>query len=129
MKYRPLEALDKINEPLKRKTPLTFEERMLIENYISQGYSLTQISKKLSRGANTIVTEVRKNGGRDNYKPLEAHKRNELVLKTANEIRSIEQKNKVNPYVKISDRVDFLEMQIEILVDSIKQLREQNEKD
>jgi len=43
---------------------LTLKERQLIERYLKEGYSCGEISKLITRGKNTISTEVRINGGR-----------------------------------------------------------------
>lgn len=105
----------------KNNTPLTFEERQYIEAHIKVGLSSSKISKQLKRGKNTVVVEVRKNGGRKLYTALVAQQNTER--------RRIEGYEKVRTYnlgrknpVSCSQRIEFLEMQMEILSESVKEI-------
>lgn len=105
------------------RSPITLEERIVIKKLIDQGYSLTKIAFEIGRGKNTVIVEVRKNGFRDHYDPYEAHKKRETSRLEGNKKRSDSVKGKnFNPYVSMSQRIGNLEMQIEILTDSIKEL-------
>ncbi len=57
--------------------PLGYEEQCLIRKMIDQGYSLSSIAPILKRGKNTIVLEVRKNGGRIKYEAKSAQEQAE----------------------------------------------------
>lgn len=54
---------------------LSYDEREEIEKYIKRGESLTEIARILARSKNAIVTEVRINGGRDEYSAVSAQAR------------------------------------------------------
>lgn len=106
-------------------TPLSFEERKKIENLLKHypSYSLSQISIRINRGKNTVICEVRKNGGRENYtaekgqqKSYETHQRKIQRLKTINAF--------TDPNRPIRDKIDALSMQIEILFDMVKELQQ-----
>ncbi len=57
---------------MKFNSPLTLEERNKIKEFIEVDYSLSSISRLIGRGKNTVVQEVRRNGGRENYNPQKA---------------------------------------------------------
>jgi len=108
-------------------TPLNFKERMILERYAPTSESCRAISLILKRGKNTVVTEYRRTGGRQNYTA-------EIGQKYADDQRSFrsEHLSKLNagqetPYISMRRKMEDLEMQIEILCDTIKQLREKND--
>ena len=103
----------------KRKSlPITFEERKLVEKYAKQGISGNQIARLLKRSLNLINCEFKRAGGRENYSAKESQR---LSEKTKEEkYKRLSKMNKgriVNPNVK---RIENLEMQIEILHETIK---------
>lgn len=53
---------------------LSFDERKQIEKLLENTYSCGSIARTLGRGKNTIVSEVRINGGADAYNAVEAQK-------------------------------------------------------
>lgn len=59
-------------------TYLDIDERMKIELLISQGLSTPKICKALGRSITCIYQEIGNNGGRQNYKAIEANKRSSL---------------------------------------------------
>jgi len=111
-------------------SPLTLIERKFIKKEIDNNISLSEIAMNLDRGRNTIITEVRINGGRENYDPHKANNRAiENKLKRIENV-SAKMKGKItNPYLSMSKRIENLEMQVEILSETIKEvLHEQNYK-
>jgi hypothetical protein len=103
------------------KTPLSFFEREIIEARLKAGHSCSQISRELKRGKNTVVAEVRKNGGKDLYEARKAEAMQKEILqkgheKTASTVRA----NPPIPWMK--QRIENLEMQIEILSETIKEI-------
>lgn len=104
-----------------RTFPLTLKERKEIKYFIDQMFSMHEIARKVGRSSTCILNEVRRYGGRDNYDPILAHKK----AIDANELR-IEKLKKFNyQYSKKSmeDRISNIEMQIDIIIQTIKELK------
>jgi len=106
-------------------------ERKIIYKMMKKAHSCGEIAKFLGRGKNSIVVEVRRNGGRDAYDPViaeqQARERTVRRIKKSSETT----KGKVaNPYKHLSDRIENLEMQLEIVTETLKELtRERNKND
>ena len=101
--------------------PLTFQEREMIEKYLKENKACNEIARILNRSGNCISTETRI-CGRSNYNAVEAQKRRDDIVKKRAHDLSIRNSGKKN-YMNIKQRIDNLEMQIEILFETIKQLR------
>ncbi len=101
---------------------IDFEQRKLIEKYLKKGFSCSKISKLISRSKNCVVTEVRKNEGKDKYDAEKAQKISEFNRKEKYQKLSERNRNQkiISPLEK---RVRSLEMQIEILHETINDLR------
>ena len=67
---------------------LSFEERKEIERMIKENQPGSMIACNLERSRNGINTEIRKNGGRENYCAIEAQKRYESVRGKQNRVVS-----------------------------------------
>lgn len=105
-------------------TVLTFVERKNIKKLIGEGYNLSEIAREIDRGKNTVIAEVRRNGGPLFYDPVKAEERAQaLKQERAERCRELNKKQLSNPYSEIKDRIQNIEMQVEILVDAIKELR------
>jgi len=102
-------------------TRLSFKERKLIQKLINENLSLSEISRKLNRSKNCVVVEVRVNGGRSSYTADDAQNRSDLAnFEKRNNLHKL---NKNVPKVFLyKERIQNLEMQIEILIDKIKEL-------
>jgi IS30 family transposase len=114
-----------IPEPRPHKnTPLTLEERKEIKKRLLRGYSCSVISKILERGKNSVVVEVRRNGGKDKYDPNKAHE-DYLERKVQRDLKvsKLNKNNQFNPYHHLKEKVENLEMQVEILYDEIQRIR------
>lgn len=110
----------------KPNSQLTSEEREKIEILIKEGMSCAEIGREIGRGKNSIVVEIRRNGGREVYNAKQAHK-NALIRKN-DKILAMQKKNMVeSPYKTIRKRLNYLEIQMDILTDTIKQLKEDYE--
>lgn len=106
-----------------RGKEITLEERREINKLLREGFSLSEISRKLSRGKNTVIAEVRRNGGAESYNPVQAEARAILMKnKRAARCRELNQTRPLSPYEQLAQRIQNLEMQVEILVDAIKEL-------
>lgn len=98
-------------------------ERQIIYEMIKQGQSLSDIAKHLGRGKQSIALEVRRNGGRDKYQPNRAQKLS-IERKVTRDLKcSHAIKNRIINNSASIQRIENLEMQIEILVEAIKVLK------
>lgn len=109
----------------KVKKRLTLDERLCIEACLRQGYSCGDIAQLLGRWQAGIAREVKANGGRDVYSAHTAQYRTNELIKQAAIIRQnrIGQDPKSGGYQSFRQRIESLEMQVEILMDQIKELK------
>lgn len=99
----------------------TFEERKQIEELLKEDASCSEISRRINRSKNGVVCEVRKGGGKIGYtakKGQQIAHHNESVRKER--LRVINIGNTRESHMK--KRIENLEMQIEILADTLKEL-------
>ncbi len=111
-------------------TRLTYNERCIIARLLKELKNCSEIASIIGRGKNTVNVEIRRSGGRDKYDALRAqkesdqrymidrHKRQKTLQKLA------KQEGYSNPYLCLKERIECLEMQIEILNDTIKELKD-----
>ncbi len=99
---------------------ITFKERKQIEKHIKNGLSCGETARLIGRSKNGVVTEVRRGGG----KFYSAKTGQNLVDKNLEEkYRKLSERNKGNNVsFKMKQRIENLEMQIEILHETIKEL-------
>jgi IS30 family transposase len=103
--------------------PLNLEERTKIEGLLKdESLSLSAISRKIGRGKNTVVTEVRLNGGRDKYNAEKAQKRYDDLRKAQYEKLSKHNKGIQNKAFANADKISIIEMQLEIIIDQLNKL-------
>lgn len=134
-RHEKLDSDDK--KKLKR---LTFEERENLQFYLEKcpNKSIREISKSLNRPESTIYTEINRMGKRNDYNAVRAQKRyetlNSVKTETLRPDEDIEQINnekvineeedifKINikDFLSLPKRMLNLEMQLEILYDTIK---------
>lgn len=118
-----LEQEDSLPERRNKYQPLCLMERKIIGKMIKKGWSLSYIAQFLGRGKNSVVHEVRRNGGRDAYEPVKAQ---ELAMqrKVERDIKCSKSSTgkEANPYVKLRERIENLEMQLEIVSETLKVL-------
>jgi len=106
-----------------RVDPINFEERKVIEELLQLDYSGSQIAYEINRHKNSINFEIRRNGGRKNYKAEIAQQRhNDIGMLKNSSLREKYDKGK-HPISRMKQKIENLEMQMEILTDSIKELR------
>lgn len=107
---------------------LSLQEKKEIARYIKYhpNLSLTQIAAYLGRSKNCITTEVRNNGGKQNYCPFASEKRYLQVMKKGRE-KCSEKTKGIRHRGAYLLRIENLEMQMEILHETIQEiLNEQN---
>jgi len=99
---------------------ITFEERKQIEKHISAGFSCCETARRIGRSKNGVVSEVRRGGG----KLYSAKIAQNLADSVRNEKhRKLSERNKGNVTTfRFKQRIENLEMQVEILHDAIKEL-------
>ncbi len=99
---------------------LTFEERQLIEKYLKEGKTYVDISILIGRSVNSVATEVRRTGDF----PYNAEKAQQKAIERKKEqYEKIRTKIKGTNYLStLTKRVNNLEMQIEIILDTLKKL-------
>ena len=127
---KQLELFDR-NYPEKTKrvkTQLNYKDRKLIEQLINDEgvyYSLGAIAEAIGRSKNGVITEVRRNGGRDVYNAQMAQKRAcDLKKLRVEKLQKAWKENPMpTPYAKMKERIENLELQIEILIDTIKDMK------
>lgn len=98
----------------------TFDERKLIEKHVKTGKSCGDIAKLIGRSKNGVVTEVRRGGGK-----FYTAKTGQNIADTnlENKYRKLSERNKGNNVsFRMKQRIENLEMQVEILHDAIKEL-------
>jgi len=100
-----------------RGKKISLHERREINRLLREKFSLGKIAKKIGRSKTTIVSEVRRNGGAESYNAVKAEAR--AVLMKNKRLSEIIQ---LSPYQRLDQRIQNLEMQVEILVDAIKEL-------
>lgn len=124
-------------QPTPRKNrfhPLEFSERQQLQILIATDKSLSKIAQLLVRGKNSIIVEVRRNGGRDVYNAAQAQKQADLRVLQRNK-KTGETFNKMPLPLRSNaalwddlkqqrTEIENLKMQLEILVDTIKQVKE-----
>lgn len=109
-----------------KRPSYTLEERKVIQKLLKQGFSGTNIAKHLHRSQNGVNYEIRRNGGRNKYDAEKAH---EIIIKRrmeSNEKRRNANLGKSGP--GLNKRVQNLEMQVEVLFETIKEMRGRNAK-
>jgi len=108
---------------------LCLTERNTIAKMIKKGLCLSEIARNLGRGKQTIASEVSRNGGRDAYDPTEAHNK-AMKRKLERDIKcSYSIKNRFSrPDQSIIERLENLEMQVEILSEILKEVTRERSK-
>jgi IS30 family transposase len=100
---------------------LNLEERKIIEEMVRTNKPFEQIALKLGRSPSAISKEIRRNGGRKVYSALEAQKRADCqALNKGGNYGNV--KKLTNQNLTMSDRVEKIEFQVEIIFDIIKSL-------
>lgn len=120
---------DDKNKKEKRKR-LTLENRKLIEEHLKNGVRPNSIAELLGFCSSTISREVNKNGGVRNYSAEKAHQTYlNLLTRISEQMSKTGKKKQENTDSRreipsdILDRISSLEMQIEILYDTIKEIK------
>lgn len=103
---------------------LDYAERIQIQELLAKGFSCGHITTKLGRAKNTIVTEVRNNGGRQGYDATLAQANVSKRWAEANKVRSEKNKAAGCGSFQYKQSIENMEMQLDILCDVVKELAE-----
>ncbi len=100
---------------------ITMDERIHIEQGIREKKSLPAIAKELERANSTILYEVTKNGGKENYT---AEKANAKCIECIERVKRkfTEMAKRRMDLTNALPRIQALEMQVQILSDTLKEL-------
>lgn len=113
-----------MNPPYPKKNGfLTLEERTFIEQSIKKGFSTSETARNMGRHRNTILMEVRNNGNIYAYNALEAQERFIKNRIEAQKKHSQTMKKNCHTIHTLNRRLDAMEMQMEILIEKIKDMR------
>lgn len=101
----------------------TLEERYQIQYLLSRGYSARKIARELERSLNGIIHELKKNDGKD-YDAVTAHAKRRMPKVKLQEVhkKPLEKPRKTSNEKRISN----LEMQVEILIETVRSLYAKN---
>lgn len=120
---------DDKNKKEKRKR-LTLEDRKLIEEHLKNGGRPRRIAELLGFSFSSIYRELRKNGGVRNYSAEKAHQTYlNMLTRLSEQMSKNHKKKQENTDFRreipsdILDRISSLEMQIEILYDTITEIK------
>ena len=115
---------------MKRKQPpeLTLAERIKIEKLKNMGLSAYAIGDFIGRGKQTIVTEFSRSGGRETYNAEQADKdsKQRRVLRNLKISKGMREEGK-SPSKILWDRLDAITLQLDLLYDEVKNLKEKYE--
>lgn len=117
----------------------TLDERLEIRRLLDLKLAVAHIARRLNRSSTSLRTQVATNGGRDHYDPIQANgrlipaslynkdkrgaKRNKNQIKPEIEEEQQQQSAVTKTTTNIEERIEIIEMQLEILYDTIKELR------
>lgn len=103
---------------------ITFEERKHLEKLVQMGISLKECARRMNRPPTTITQEIKRTGGRENYNATEAQKQSEERIIKRNLVVSKHNKEakENHPIARMKTKIDNIEMQLEIVIDQLKEL-------
>ncbi len=101
--------------------PITFEERKQIEKLLANGFNYSEIANKIGRSKTGVITDVKKIG-KQNYTAKLSQERADKEKKEKYERLTKANKGIVFHPINLKLRVESLEMQMEILHDTIREL-------
>lgn len=108
-----------------KPSPLTLEERKIIEEKLKEKLDRISICKLLGRSQNTIYNEIIKTQYLGEYNAEQSHKLHLEHAKKVSEKRSATMRQGLmENRTIINRRLENLEMQIEVILDHLKKLEE-----
>ncbi len=107
---------------MKNMPNLNLEERRRIGFLLKKGLTGKEIAQIMFRSINTIYSELRRFKDRP-YEPEEAQKEADRRIKDQRDKAAQAIRKSITPRKNSLKRIQSLEMQVEILMDTIKELR------
>lgn len=116
--------MKKINQKTGSKE-ISYEERLEIKKYIKKSFSVVSIARLINRPASSVKNEISRNGGRNYYSAELAQKRADTLKKVRYQktidLFSKEIIESDDEILKLKERIENLEFQMEIILDFIKE--------
>ena len=114
--------------------PISLEERILICNYIEKNQNYKEIAALLQRNPQTISKEIKKHSINGKYDAYDAH--NQFLQNRIERFRRVSaglkkfhaEHSRIGANSSLTDRMTALEMQVEILIDLLKEIKDDNTK-
>lgn len=113
--------------------PFNYEDRQKISEYLKMRYSIREMHDITGRSTSALLREINTNGRRTNYDPVLAHQRAMQRMEAGYEKkRKAWEKKETQSHLHIQNkltlcelnkRIENIEFQIEILIDTIKELQ------
>lgn len=103
---------------------LKLEERKEIEHLLALPVSICKISRIIKRPKQTIVMEVRRNGGKQLYNADKAHERARRVELERKAKLSARRAPRPMSLFSLNQKIDCLKMQMDIIFDELTNLKE-----
>lgn len=101
---------------------LTLEERKAIQKGLENKVNVNQIGRSLQRADTTIHTEINRYGHGKEYDAQKAHDASMETKAQQHRKKAESLRAKKKTSQTLSERMDLLDMQIEILIDKIQEL-------
>ncbi len=105
----------------KKNHHMTLQERQEIEKHLRRGLGLFEIVKRIGRSESAIYKELKRNGGKKTYSAELAQNLANSLQQEKNSRLCLARQNK-NSDIHTQQRIENLEMQVEILHETIKEL-------
>ena len=102
---------------------LSLEDRILIEKMIRENKSIPEIALKLGRTTNSISKELLINTGENGYEGKEAHRISRERRMSSARIGAEKHKKRFSAASAAEEKIQSLEMQLEIILDQLKELK------
>lgn len=113
--------------PASHPRHLCYWERVAISEQLKQGKNLADISRVLQRSRKAICVEINRNGGRYKYNAEEAHKLS-IERKQIKAVNLKKSHEKPVPVLTLDQRVENLEMHLDVLTELIRSLKSEHSK-
>jgi IS30 family transposase len=102
---------------------ITFEEREKIEMLLKKGFGMYSTATAIQRPNSTVTYEIRNNGGRHGYDAVKAQQRADTASERGSETLKLRGGNRKSIKESFEQRINNLEMQLEIILQTIKEIK------
>lgn len=113
-----IEKLKAFNKTRPTRVFIKDEDRFEIERLLKEGFSAQAIARQLNKPANTVIREIRVNGGRDLYCAEESIKTRKKIW----DQRTKELSERVPKIITLNEKVEAIGMQLDIILEIVRKL-------